>query len=71
LADCCKTAASQNDESCLMQAILHRLEEQKLQALFTSSQKRGSIQKLLQAVTSRLQQDKPKADMLMIMAVGD
>ncbi|KAL0052818.1 hypothetical protein WJX82_008276 [Trebouxia sp. C0006] len=52
------------------QAILHRLEEQKLQALFTSSQKRGSIQKLLQAVTSRLQQDKPKADMLMIMAVG-
>ena len=54
-----------------MQAILHRLEEQKLQALFTSSQKRGSIQKLLQAVTSRLQQDKPKADMLMIMAVGD
>ncbi|DBA72918.1 TPA: hypothetical protein ACH3X2_009875 [Trebouxia sp. C0005] len=52
------------------QAILHRLEEQKLQALFTSSQKRSSIQKLLQAVTSRLQQDKPKADMLMIMAVG-
>jgi ubiquinone biosynthesis protein COQ9 len=50
---------------------LHRLEEQKLQALFTSSQKRGSIQKLLQAVTSRLQRDKPKADMLMIMAVGD
>ncbi|DBA85958.1 TPA: hypothetical protein ACH3X1_005497 [Trebouxia sp. C0004] len=52
------------------QAVLYRLEEQKLQALFTSSQKRGSIQKLLQAVTSRLQQDKPKADMLMIMAVG-
>lgn len=52
------------------QAILHRLEEQKLQGLFTSSQKRGSIHKLLQTVMSRLQHDKPKADMLIIMAVG-
>ena len=53
-----------------MQAILHHLQEQQLTALFTSSQKRGSIQKLLQSIMQRLKADKPKADMLMIMAIG-
>lgn len=54
-----------------VQAVLHKLEEQKLKALFTSGQKRNSVQKLLQAVMSTLQREKPKADMLMIMTVGD
>ena len=53
-----------------MQAVLHQLQEQQLSALFTSSQKRGSIQQLLQTITQRLKADKPNADMLMIMAVG-
>ena len=50
--------------------MLHRLEEQKLQALFTSTHRRGSIQKLLQAVKGKLRREKPKADMLLIMVVG-
>lgn len=53
-----------------MQAVLYRLQEQQLSALFTSSQKRGSIQQLLQTIMRRLKADKPNADMLMIMAVG-
>lgn len=53
-----------------MQAVLHRLQEQQLSAMFTSSHKRGSIQQLLQTIMQRLKADKPNADMLMIMAVG-
>ncbi|KAL3159403.1 hypothetical protein ABBQ38_009833 [Trebouxia sp. C0009 RCD-2024] len=52
------------------QAVLHRFQEQQLSALFTSSQKQGSIQQLLQTIMRRLKADKPNADMLMIMAVG-
>lgn len=55
----------------MLQAVLHRLQEQQLSALFTSSHKRGSIQQLLQTILQRLKADKPKADMLMIMAVGN
>ena len=55
----------------LLQAVQHRIHLQKQHALFTSNQKRGSVHKLLNAVMKKLQQDKPKADMLIIMAVGD
>ena len=39
--------------------------------MFTSSQKRVSHLKLLDAVMSALRESKPKADILVIMAVGD
>lgn len=54
----------------LLQAVLHRLQKQQLSGLFTSSQKSSSIQHLLHSIVQRLKADKPKADMLMIMAVG-
>ena len=57
--------------SCnLLQAVLHRLQKQQLSGLFTSSQKSSSISHLLHSIVQRLKADKPKADMLMIMAVG-
>lgn len=59
-----------HDQLLLLQAVLHRLQKQQLSGLFTSSQKSSSIQHLLQSIRQRLKADKPKADMLMILAVG-
>lgn len=59
-----------SDKQFNLQAVRHALKQQGLLGVFTSTQKANSIRQLLKQATSMLQEAKPNADVLMIMAIG-
>lgn len=58
-------------DSWHVQAVKHALDKQGLSSVFISTQRAVSVHHLLKKTTNILRDAKPKADVLMIMTIGE